>query len=65
MLGSDELVASLRAQVFDVVDEKGVDEWLSDEEDNLCTARRQASDHFSTYTGCSALLPLVGFDTRR
>lgn len=65
MLGSDEFVASFRAQVFDEVDEKGVDEWLSDEEDNLCTARRQASDYFSTYTGCSALLPLVGFNIIR
>lgn len=59
MLGGDELVAGLGAQVFDVVDEKGVNERLTDQENNLCTARRKTSHDFSSYTSRSALRALV------
>ena len=38
MLGGNELIACLRAQVFDVINKEGVGEGLLDQKDNLCTA---------------------------
>jgi hypothetical protein len=55
MFGSYKLVARRGANVFDVVDEKGVGERLLDEKDYLSTARGESFDHFSAYARCTAL----------
>lgn len=55
MLGGDKLVACLGSEVFDVVDEEGVDKGLSNQENNLCTSSCQASYDFSTYASSSSL----------
>lgn len=46
LLGGYELVAGLGAQVFDVVDEKGVGEGVLREEDELSAAGGKAFGYF-------------------
>lgn len=46
LLGGDELVARLCAQVFDVVDEEGVGEGVLREKDDLRTAGGEAFCYF-------------------
>lgn len=55
VFGRDQLVSTLGAQVFDVVYEEGIGEWLLDEEDDLCTARRERFDDFSANSGRTSL----------
>jgi hypothetical protein len=55
MFGGDELVARLRSQVFDIVDEEGVGERLLDEEDDLGATCCEPFYDFSAYTGRSSL----------
>lgn len=59
VLGGDELVVGLGAQVFNVIDKKGVGEWLLDEENNLCATRGKAFDYFSAYASCSSLIQVL------
>ena len=55
MFSGDKLVACLGSEVFDVVDEEGVDKGLPNQENNLCTSSCQASYDFSTYASSSSL----------
>lgn len=55
MFGGNELVACLCAEVLDIVYEERIGQRLSDEENNLCPARCEASDDFCTNT-CRASL---------
>jgi hypothetical protein len=55
MFSSYEFVPGLFAQVFDIVDEKGVDEGLLDQQDDLGTARCKIFDYLSTDSRCASL----------
>ena len=55
VLGGNKLVSAFGAQVFNVVYEEGIVERLLDEEDDLCTARRECFDDFSANSGRTTL----------
>lgn len=55
ILGRDELVVRLRAQILNVVYEERIGKWLPDEKNYLCTAVCKPSDDLSSYTSCSSL----------
>lgn len=49
MFGGDELVACLRAQVFDVINEEGVGEGMLSEENYLGASSGEAFCYFGAY----------------
>jgi hypothetical protein len=59
MLSGDELVARIGSEVFDIIHEERVGERLLNEENNLCTPRRETSDYFGPNTRCSSLCRML------
>ena len=55
VFSSYEFVPGLFAQVFDIVDEKGVDEGLLDQQDDLSTACCKIFDYLGTNSRCTSL----------
>ena len=55
LLGGDELVAGLRAEVFDVVYEEGVGKGVLGKQDELCASRGKTFGYFGADTGCTSL----------